>query len=130
MCLSIGTPKKINFPFVPNGKFIILKCPKTCANYSLIIIGLNIGIPKNINFLFGANEKSMTLSVPILKHFRVCSLQLLANYSYSFLFIHCLRWEAEARHMYCFSGVIGCGVNFCQVFAFRSFSQKLKGLEL
>ena len=23
MCLSIGTPKIINFPFVPNGKFII-----------------------------------------------------------------------------------------------------------
>ena len=45
--------------------------PKICANYSLIIIGLNIGTPKNINFLFGTNEKSMNLSVPILKHFRV-----------------------------------------------------------
>ena len=61
----------INFPFVPNGKFIIFKCPKICANYSLIIIGLNNGTLKNINFLFGTNEKSMTLSVPILKHFRV-----------------------------------------------------------
>ena len=28
MCLSIGTPKIINFPFVPNGKLIILRCPK------------------------------------------------------------------------------------------------------
>ena len=28
MCLSIGTPKIINFPFVPNGKFIILGVPK------------------------------------------------------------------------------------------------------
>ena len=28
MCLSIGTPKIINFPFVPNGKFIIFGCPK------------------------------------------------------------------------------------------------------
>ena len=28
MCLSIGTPQKINFPFVPNGKFIILGVPK------------------------------------------------------------------------------------------------------
>ena len=28
MCLSIGTPKIINFPFVPNGKFIIFRCPK------------------------------------------------------------------------------------------------------
>ena len=38
----------------------------------------------------------------------------------------CLAWEAEARHMYCFSGVVivvvGGGVNF---FVFRSFSQKL-----
>ena len=23
MCISIGTPKTVNFPFVPNGKFII-----------------------------------------------------------------------------------------------------------
>ena len=28
MCLSIGTPKIMNFPFVPNGKFIIFRCPK------------------------------------------------------------------------------------------------------
>ena len=28
MCLSIGTPKIIHFPFVPNGKFIIFRCPK------------------------------------------------------------------------------------------------------
>ena len=28
MCLSIGTTKNINFPFVPNGKFIIFRCPK------------------------------------------------------------------------------------------------------
>ena len=28
MCSSIGTPKIINFPFVPNGKFIIFRCPK------------------------------------------------------------------------------------------------------
>ena len=34
----------------------------------------------------------------------------------------CLACEAEARHMYCFSGG---GVNLCRVFAFRSFSQKL-----
>ena len=26
-CLSIGTPKTINFPFVPNGKLIDLRCP-------------------------------------------------------------------------------------------------------
>ena len=28
MCLSIGTPKNYEFPFVPNGKFIIFRCPK------------------------------------------------------------------------------------------------------
>ena len=26
-CLSVGTPKKIDFPFVPNGKFMILGVP-------------------------------------------------------------------------------------------------------
>ena len=39
--------------------------------------------------------------------------------------VFCLACEAEARHMYCFSGVIvvvGGGVNFSM---FRSFSRKL-----
>ena len=27
-CLSIGTPKTINFPFVPNGKLTVFKGPK------------------------------------------------------------------------------------------------------
>ena len=26
--ISIGTPKTINFPFVPNGKLTVFKCPK------------------------------------------------------------------------------------------------------
>ena len=56
MCLSIGTPdKKINFPFVPNGKFIIFRCPKIWANYNLIIMCLNIGTPNNHHFPFGTN---------------------------------------------------------------------------
>ena len=46
MCLSIGTPKIINFPFVPNGKLIIFRCPKIKAHYSLIMMCLNIGAPK------------------------------------------------------------------------------------
>ena len=33
MCLSIGTPKIMNFPFVPNGKFITFRCPKILAHY-------------------------------------------------------------------------------------------------
>ena len=28
MCLNIGTPKNNKFSFVPNGKFIIFRCPK------------------------------------------------------------------------------------------------------
>ena len=47
MCLSIGTPKIMNFPFVPNGKFIIFRCPKIYVDYSLIIVCLNIGTSKN-----------------------------------------------------------------------------------
>ena len=27
MCSGIGTPKTINFPFVPNGKLIVFRCP-------------------------------------------------------------------------------------------------------
>ena len=71
MCLSIGTPKIINFPIVPNGKFIIFRCPKIWANYSLIIMCSNIGTPNNHHFPSGTNGKVMVLGVPILKHFRV-----------------------------------------------------------
>ena len=87
MCLSIGTPKIINFPFVPNGKFIIFRCSKIWANYSLIILCSNIGTPNNHHFPFGANGKVVVLGVPILKHFRVlrtkpvCSYTCLATYS-------------------------------------------------
>ena len=52
MRLSSGTPKIINFPFVPNGKLIIFRCPKIWAHYSLVIITyLNPGTPKN-NYFF------------------------------------------------------------------------------
>ena len=47
MCLSIGTPTTINFPFVANVKLIIFRCPKIWVHYSLIIMYSNIGIPKN-----------------------------------------------------------------------------------
>ena len=51
--------------------------------------------------------------------------------------VYCLACEAEARHMYCFSGVVvvvvvvvvGVGVGGVNFFVFRSFSRKLKGLE-
>ena len=71
MCFSIGTPKIIYFPFVPNGKFIIFRCPKIWAHYNLIIMCLNIGTPNNHHFPFGTNGKVAVLGVPILKHFRV-----------------------------------------------------------
>ena len=71
MCLSIGAPKIIHFPFVPNGKLIILRCPKIWAHYSLIIMCVNIGTAKIQHFPFGTNGKVVVLGVPILKHFRV-----------------------------------------------------------
>ena len=71
MCLSTGTPKKINFPFVPNGKFIIFRCPKIWTNYSLIIMCSSTGTPNNHHFPFGTNGKIVVLGVPIFKHFRV-----------------------------------------------------------
>ena len=35
-CLNFGTPKTINFPFVPNGKLTVFRCP----NIKKIIISL------------------------------------------------------------------------------------------
>ena len=65
-CLSIGIPKIIYFPFVPNGKLIIFRCPNIWPHYSLVIMCLNFGTLKNWN-----KWKSSDFSVPILKHFRV-----------------------------------------------------------
>ena len=43
MCLSIGTPKTINFPFVPNGKLIVFRCLNSYAHLdSIILIGSNL----------------------------------------------------------------------------------------
>ena len=67
----MGHLEIINFPFVPNGKFIIFRCPKILAHYSLLIMHLNIGTPNNHHFPFGTNKKVVVLGVPILKHFRV-----------------------------------------------------------
>ena len=38
MCLSIGTPKIINFPFFSNAKLIIIRCPKIKVHDSLIMM--------------------------------------------------------------------------------------------
>ena len=71
MCLSIGTPKIINFPFVPNGKLIIFRFPKIWEHYNLIIMYLNIGTLKNHHFPFGTNKNVVVIAVQILRHFRV-----------------------------------------------------------
>ena len=58
------------FPFVPNGRFIIFRCLKIGAHYSLIIMHLNIGTPKTINCPFGTNfGTAKGLQVQTLSHF-------------------------------------------------------------
>ena len=49
-CLSIGTPKAINFPFVSNEKSMIFMCPSIQAHYNEAVIYLNFGTPKNNEF--------------------------------------------------------------------------------
>ena len=75
----------MNFPFVPNGKFIIFQCPKLWAQYRLIVMCLNNRTPQNHHFPFGTNGKVVVLGVPILKHFRLYLLSgvLLQDHDYS-----------------------------------------------
>ena len=49
-CLSIGTPKIINFPFVSNGKFMVFTCPNIQAYYNVAVLCLNFGTPENNEF--------------------------------------------------------------------------------
>ena len=49
-CLSIGTPKTMNFPFVSNGKLMIFRCPNIPARYNEAVIYLKFGTPKNNEF--------------------------------------------------------------------------------
>ena len=49
-CLSIGTHKIINFPFVSNGKFMIFKCPNIQTDYNEAALCLNFGTPENNEF--------------------------------------------------------------------------------
>ena len=69
--LLLGHLKIINFPFAPNGKFIIFRCPKIWAHYSPVIMSLNIRTPNNYYSPFGTNGKVVVLGGPIRKHFRV-----------------------------------------------------------
>ena len=58
-CLSIGTPKIINFPFVSNGKLMFLGVP------IFKHIMLNFGTPENNEFLFGTIGKFIIFRCPI-----------------------------------------------------------------
>ena len=49
-CLSIGTPKAINFPFVLNEKLMFFRCPSIQAHCNEAVIYLNFGTPKNNEF--------------------------------------------------------------------------------
>ena len=49
-CLSIGTPKAINFPFVSNEKVKLFRCPSIQAHCNEAVIYLNFGTPKNNEF--------------------------------------------------------------------------------
>ena len=49
-CLNIGTPKTINFPFVPNGKSMDFRCPNISAHHNLAVMYLKFGTPKTDKF--------------------------------------------------------------------------------
>ena len=49
-CLSIGTLKTINFPFVSNEKLMVFRCPNIQAHYNEAVIYLNFGTPKKNEF--------------------------------------------------------------------------------
>ena len=44
-CLSIGTPKTINFPFVSNGKIMGFKSPNIQEHYNEAVVYLDFGTP-------------------------------------------------------------------------------------
>ena len=49
-CLSIGTPKIINFPFVSNGKLMVFRCLNIQAHCNEAVLCLNFGTPENNEF--------------------------------------------------------------------------------
>ena len=63
-CLSIGTPKIINFPFVSNGKLMIFRCPNIQTDYNKAVLCLNFGTPEIMNFPFGTNGKFIIFRCP------------------------------------------------------------------
>ena len=49
-CLSIGTPKIINFPFVSSGKLMVFRCSNIHTQYNEAVLCLNFGTPENNEF--------------------------------------------------------------------------------
>ena len=49
-CLSIGTPKIINFPFVSNGKLMVFRCLNIQACCNEAVLCLNFGTSENNEF--------------------------------------------------------------------------------
>ena len=63
MCLSIGTPEAINFPFVSNEKLMFFRCPNIQAHCNEAVIYLNFGTPKNNEFSMSKDDHWLNNSV-------------------------------------------------------------------
>ena len=84
-CVSIGTPKAINFPFVSNEKFMFFRCSSIQAHCNEAVVYLNFGTPKNNEFSIWNKWKIYYfLGVPILKHIRVLFYILVLEIRFSF----------------------------------------------
>ena len=73
-------------------------------------------------FVTALNNLITVWNVLMILHSYVEQVMTMCRVQKRELLLYCLACEAEPRHMYCFSGVGGGGVNF---FVFRSFSRKL-----
>ena len=63
-CLSIGTPKTINFSFVSNEKLMIFRCFNIQAHDNEAVIYMIVGHLKMMNFPFGTNGKFIIFRCP------------------------------------------------------------------
>ena len=63
-CLSIGTPKIVNFPFVSNGKLMVFRCPNIQAHYNEAVLCLSFGTPENNEFSIWDKWKNYNFKCP------------------------------------------------------------------
>ena len=100
-CLSIGTPKTINFPFVSNGKLMVFRCPNIQAHYNEAVIYLNFGTPKNDEFSIWNKWKiyyfqvSQYLSTLGYANYAKGKHHFLMRPNFSFLFLFCVQCEQK-----------------------------------